>query len=288
MVRLTLAPMQDARDSTSVPLADLAASLPSSVKIVLLPVQSDTQILVVTLARAHKRNALDDTTVLGLAAVFEHLPSTVRAVVLEGEGEHFSAGLDLSELTDLDIAAGIAHSRLWHRIFENIQFGRVPVIAVLKGAVIGGGLELASTAHIRVAETSAYYALPEGQRGIFVGGGGSVRLSRLIGVSRMTDMMLTGRTHDAEAGQAMGLSHYLVDSGKGRDKALELAGKVCANAPMTNFAVMHVLPRIAESDPSAGYLTESLMAAIAQGDEEAKRRIRDFLAKRVPKVKIPE
>jgi (methylthio)acryloyl-CoA hydratase len=86
----------------------------------------------------------------------------------------------------------------------------------------------------------------------------------------------------------MGLSHYLVDSGKGRDKALELAGKVCANAPMTNFAVMHVLPRIAESDPSAGYLTESLMAAIAQGDEEAKRRIRDFLAKRAPKVRVPE
>jgi enoyl-CoA hydratase/carnithine racemase len=280
--------MQDALDSTSAPLADLASRLPPSVKIVLLPVQSDTQILVVTLARAHKRNALDDTTVLGLAAVFEQLPSTVRAVVLEGEGEHFSAGLDLSELTELDIAAGIAHSRLWHRIFENIQFGQVPVIAVLKGAVIGGGLELACTAHIRVAETSAYYALPEGQRGIFVGGGGSVRLTRLIGVSRMTDMMLTGRTHDAEAGQAMGLSHYLVDSGKGREKALELAGKVCANAPMTNFAVMHALPRIAESDPAAGYLTESLMAAIAQGDEEAKRRIRDFLAKRAPKVKIPE
>jgi len=288
MVRLTPAPMQDALDSTSAPLADLASRLPPSVKIVLLPVQSDTQILVVTLARAHKRNALDDTTVLGLAAVFEQLPSTVRAVVLEGEGEHFSAGLDLSELTELDIAAGIAHSRLWHRIFENIQFGQVPVIAVLKGAVIGGGLELACTAHIRVAETSAYYALPEGQRGIFVGGGGSVRLTRLIGVSRMTDMMLTGRTHDAEAGQAMGLSHYLVDSGKGREKALELAGKVCANAPMTNFAVMHALPRIAESDPAAGYLTESLMAAIAQGDEEAKRRIRDFLAKRAPKVKIPE
>jgi enoyl-CoA hydratase/carnithine racemase len=282
--------MQDSRNSTSVPLADLAASLPASVKIALFPAQSapDTQILVVTLARPHKRNALDDITVLGLAAVFEALPSAVRAVVLESEGEHFSAGLDLSELNELDIGAGIAHSRLWHRIFENIQFGRVPVIAVLKGAVIGGGLELACATHIRVAETTAYYALPEGQRGIFVGGGGSVRLPRLIGVSRMADMMLTGRSHDAEAGQAMGISHYLVDAGKGRDKALELAGKVCANAPMTNFAVIHALPRIAESDPAAGYLTESLMASIAQGDEEAKRRIRDFLAKRASKVKVPE
>lgn len=275
--------MQDSPESTSGTLSELSAGLPPSVRIA-LPAEHT---LVITLARAHKRNALDDTTVLGIAALFESLPASVRAVVLEGEGDHFSAGLDLSELSDRDTVSGIAHSRLWHRIFADIEFGRVPVIAVLKGAVIGGGLELACAAHIRVAEESTYYALPEGQRGIFVGGGGSVRLPRLIGVSRMADMMLTGRTHDAQAGQAMGISHYLVGAGKGLEKALELAAKVGANAPMTNFAVIHALPRIAESDPAAGYLTESLMAAIAQGDEEAKRRIRDFLAKRAGKVVGP-
>ena len=281
--------MQDSLDSASAAIAALAASLPPSVKVTLADGAGPAaRVLVVTLARAHKRNALDDVTVLGLAAVFDSLPPAVRAVVLEGEGEHFSAGLDLAELSERDIVSGIAHSRLWHRIFENIQFGPVPVIAVLKGAVIGGGLELACAAHIRVAEVSAYYALPEGQRGIFVGGGGSVRLPRLIGVSRMMDMMLTGRTHDAQAGQTMGISHYLVEAGQGAGKALELAGKVCANVPTTNFAVMHALPRIAESDPAAGYLTESLMAAIAQGDAEAKRRIRDFLAKRAGKVVAPE
>lgn len=264
-------------------LSDLSAALPASVRIA----QHGEEILIVTLARSEKRNALDDVTVLGLAAVFEDLPSTVRAVVLQGEGEHFSAGLDLSELSSRDIPEGIAHSRLWHRIFENIQFGSVPVIAVLKGAVIGGGLELACATHIRVAEKSAFYALPEGQRGIFVGGGGSVRLPRLIGVSRMMDMMLTGRSHDSAAGQAMGISHYVVEEGQGLEKALELAARVCTNAPMTNFAVINALPRIAESDPAAGYLTESLMAAIAQGDEEAKRRIRDFLAKRAAKVSAP-
>jgi (methylthio)acryloyl-CoA hydratase len=281
--------MQDSLDSASAAITALAASLPPSVKLTLEDGADPTaRVLVVTLARSHKRNALDDVTVLGLAAVFDSLPSAVRAIVLQGEGEHFSAGLDLSELSERDVVAGIAHSRLWHRIFENIQFGRVPVIAVLKGAVIGGGLELACAAHIRVAEVSAYYALPEGQRGIFVGGGGSVRLPRLIGVSRMMDMMLTGRTHDAQAGQSMGISHYLVETGKGIEKALELAAKVCGNVPTTNFAVMHALPRIAESDPAAGYLTESLMAAIAQADEEAKRRIRDFLAKRAGKVAAPE
>jgi enoyl-CoA hydratase/carnithine racemase len=104
----------------------------------------------------------------------------------------------------------------------------------------------------------------------------------------MMDMMLTGRAHDAQAGQAMGISHYLVEPGKGLEKGLELARRICANTATTNFAVLHALPRIAESDRAAGYLTESLMAAIAQGDDEAKRRIRDFLAKRATKVSAPE
>ena len=76
----------------------------------------------------------------------------------------------------------------------------MPVVAVLHRAVIGGGLELAAAGHIRVAERSAYYALPEATRGIFVGGGDAVRIPRLIGTTRMIDMMLTGRTYSAEEG----------------------------------------------------------------------------------------
>src|SRR6185436_1992570 len=113
-------------------------------------------------------------------------------VVIHGVGDHFSSGLDLSELTDHDATGGLIHSQMWHRVFDRIQYSRVPVIAALKGAVIGGGLELACAAHIRVAEPSAYFALPEGQRGIFVGGGGSVRLPRLIG-SRNTSPKPTER-----------------------------------------------------------------------------------------------
>src|SRR6185436_12890733 len=131
-------------------------------------------------------------------------------VVVSGAGEHFCAGLDLSELGERSVAEGVMHSRAWHAAFEQIQFGRVPVIAVLHGAVVGGGLELASSAHIRVAEKNAFYGLPEGQRGLFVGGGASVRVPRLIGAARMADMMLTGRVYDADEGHAAGLSHYRV------------------------------------------------------------------------------
>jgi (methylthio)acryloyl-CoA hydratase len=256
-----------------------APKLPKSLK-----VERRGAVAILTLARPEKRNALNDATVLGLEAFFETLPAGVKAVVLNAQGAHFSAGLDLSELKVLSTEDGIAHSRVWHRIFDKIEFGRVPVVTVMHGAVVGGGLELAAATHIRVAERSAYYALPEGSRGIFVGGGGSVRLPRLIGTARMMDLMLTGRTYGAEEGQAMGLSHYLVEPGEGLAKGIEIARRTAANSPTTNFAIINVLPRIAEQDRASGYVMESLTAAIAQGSDEAKRRITAFLEKRAAKV----
>jgi enoyl-CoA hydratase/carnithine racemase len=257
-----------------------ALDLPSSVTLAF-----DDDIALVRLSRPEKRNALNDTTVLGLEKVFTSLPDDVKAVVVHGEGDHFSAGLDLGELTIRDgIADAIAHSESWHRIFRFIEFGKCPVVAVLHGAVLGGGLELAAACHVRVAERSAYYALPEGARGIFVGGGGAVRLPRLIGTHRMMDMMLTGRTYDAAEGQALGISHYLVNNGDGLAKGRELAKRIATNAPLTNFAVTHVLPRIVEAGPEAGYLIEAMIAAIASTDPEAQARLKAFLEKRGPKI----
>jgi (methylthio)acryloyl-CoA hydratase len=260
-------------------ISHLPASLPAS-----LEHERHDDVSILRLARPHKRNALNDESVLGIERFFAELEADVRAVILDASGDNFSAGLDLSELSERSTVEGVIHSMMWHRAFEQIELGGVPVVAVLKGAVVGGGLELACAAHIRVAERSAYYALPEGQRGIFVGGGGSVRVPRLIGASRMADMMLTGRVYDAETGQSLGLSHYLVEPGAGLGKALELARRIAANAPITNFAVIHALPRIAEAGMREGFMMEALMAAVAQGSDEAKERLRAFLEKRAKKV----
>ena len=240
---------------------------------------------VLLLDRPEKRNALSDAMVKEIGACVDALPAGVKALVLHGAGEHFCAGLDLAELSNRSAAQGMVHSRSWHAVFGRIQFGRAPVVAVLHGAVVGGGLELASTAHIRVAEKGTFYALPEGQRGIFVGGGASVRVPRLIGAARMADMMFTGRVYSAEEGQATGISTYLVPAGKGLAKGIELAERIAGNAPATNFALMHALPRIAELGQDTGLLMESLMAGIAQSEPEAKTRMKDFLEKRAAKVK---
>ncbi len=241
-------------------------------------------VAVVRLTRGAKRNALSDGLILALRDAFESLPDAVRAAVVDGEGPHFCAGLDLSELKERDAGQGMKHSRMWHAALERVQYGPVPVIAALHGAVVGGGLELASACHIRVADASTFYALPEGSRGIFVGGGGSVRIPKLIGVARMTDMMLTGRVYNAEDGERAGFAQYLVPEGTAFDKALELAMRVAQNAPLTNYALMHALPRIAEQPADQGFFTEALIAGIAQSAPEAKERVRDFLEGRAAKV----
>ena len=243
------------------------------------------EIAVIRLTRGAKRNALNDALMASLRQLFDTLPKSVRAAVIDGEGEHFCAGLDLSELQERDAGQGLHHSRSWHAALERVQYGPVPVIAALHGAVVGGGLELATACHIRVADESTFYALPEGSRGIFVGGGGSVRIPKLIGVARMTDMMLTGRVYNAVDGEKIGLAQYLVPQGQAFDKAFELAVRVAQNAPLTNYALMHALPRIAEQSADHGFLSEAMMAAIAQSAPEAKQRVKAFLEGKAAKVK---
>ncbi len=241
-------------------------------------------VAVVRLCRPAKRNALNDGLIEGLRDVFQNLPVQARAAVIHGEGDHFCAGLDLSELKERDAGEGIYHSRSWHVALNAVEQGPVPVVAALHGAVVGGGLELASASHIRVADESTFFALPEGTRGIFVGGGGSVRIPKLIGAARMTDMMLTGRVYNAQDGERIGLSQYLVPTGGALAKAMELATRIATNAPLTNFALTHALPRIAEQPADHGLFTEALMASIAQAAPEAKARVRAFLDGKAAKV----
>ena len=249
-----------------------------------LIVEVEGNILLVKINRPAKRNAINDALLLGLEQVFSNIPQDVKCALISGEGEHFSAGLDLSELKERDIIEGLTHSRMWHRVLEKIQFGTVPVVAVLKGACVGGGLEIASACHIRVAEKSTFYALPEGQRGIFVGGGASVRLPKLIGIARMSDLMFTGRVIKGEEGVSLGFSQYVTEDGKGMTKGLELAKRIASNADLTNYALMHVLPKIVDSGQSEGLMMESLIATISSSSPEAKKRLADFLEGRAKKV----
>jgi len=249
-----------------------------------LAVRQEGEILTIGLNRPDKRNAINDVLIQDLIDLFSSIDASVRVAVIYGLGDHFSSGLDLSEHRDRDAFEVMQHSQTWHRAFDLIQFGRVPVVTAMHGAVVGGGLELVAATHVRVADRSTFYALPEGQRGIYVGGGASVRVARIIGAGRMGEMMLTGRPYGAEEGQALGLSHHLVDEGAALDKAMDLARRIASNAPLSNYAILHALPRIAEMAPREGLFTESLMAAMVQTSGDAQDRMRAFLEKRAAKA----
>lgn len=240
----------------------------------------EDNIYTVTLARPAKRNAISDRLLAAVAEAFEAAPEDTRVIILAGDGEHFCAGLDLTEHQHREPFGVMKHSQGWHRVFSRIHNGGIPVVAALQGAVIGGGLELAASTHVRVAEPSTIYQLPEGRHGIFVGGGASVRVARIIGAGRMCEMMLTGRVLDADEGQRLGLSHYLVGHGEGLAKAQQLARRIAENAPMANWAMVTSIPRIENLSSDDGFFVESLTAAVTQTNPEVAERIGHFLQRK--------
>ena len=240
----------------------------------------EEDIYTLTLARPAKRNAISDRLLAAIDGALDRRPQSARALVLAADGEHFCAGLDLSEHQHRDPFGTMLHSQGWHRVFHRLQFGGIPVIAALHGGVIGGGLELACAAHVRVAEPDTFYQLPEGSHGIFVGGGASVRVARIIGAGRMCEMMLTGRICDAEEGQRLGLSHYLAPAGQAAAKARGLAQRVARNAPIANWAITSAIARIDNLASDDGLFVESLTAALTQTSPEVAARIGRFLRRK--------
>lgn len=246
----------------------------------LLLKEIEGRVATLTLNRPDKRNAINDALLEELSGFCSAPPEGVRVIILTGCGDHFCAGLDLAEQVERGADAAMAHSRGWHRALERVQFGGVPVVTAMRGAVIGGGLEVAASCHVRVAAPDVRFQLPEGKRGFFVGGGATVRVGRIIGPDRLTEMMLTGRTYGAQEGLALGLCHYIAEDPMA--KARELAGAIAGNARMSNYFAIHGVARINAMPPEEGLFTEALCTAMAQTSPDAEEGFRAFLEKRAP------
>lgn len=250
-----------------------------------IKVEIDGDIATLTFNRPDKRNAINIPLLEAMEAFFTAPPNGVAVVILTGSGGHFCAGLDLAEHEKRDPVENVFHSRRWHDVMDKVEFGGLPVIAALTGAVMGGGLEIAASTHVRIAEPSVRFQLPEGRRGIFVGGGATVRVGNIIGPDRMREMMLTGRSYDASEGVALGLAHYSVGDGEAMTQARDLARRIADNAPFSNYLMIQAIPRIHDMSASDGLFTESLAAAMSQTTESAKEGLRAFLERRPPKFR---
>jgi enoyl-CoA hydratase/carnithine racemase len=232
------------------------------------------------LNRPDKRNAINDALIVELRAAVLQAHEEAHVGVIFGHGSNFCAGLDLAE------ALGRASGKIapppkrrrhnWHEVFDQIARGPIPFVAALHGAVVGGGLELAMAAQLRVGDETAFFGLPEGQRGIFVGGGGTVRIQRVVGTTVMTDMMLTGRLLNAQEGLQEHIVRYLTPAGEALSKATALAERIAQNTIETNWKIVNVLPRIQDMSHDDGLFVEQLNSAMAR-PPEVEQRLREFV-----------
>src|SRR3974390_1648877 len=247
----------------------------------------DGEIALVGLNRPDKRNCFNPTVMQQLRAAVERAGEEAKC------GSHFGPGENFLPRPGLGWAGESWKTGRSQRLpfpfprdtyFEAMARGNIPFIAALHGATLGGGLETAAAAHIRVADETTYFGLPEGTRGIFIGGGGSVRVARLIGFARMQDMMLTGRVLKCEEAERYGIVQYVVPKGQHIAKARELAQKISQNAPLPNFATTNSLPRIQDMGYDDGLYLERMFAEYTRSPESIERLHR-FLDKTAPRVR---
>jgi enoyl-CoA hydratase/carnithine racemase len=248
----------------------------------IVKVEADGPVATITMNRPGKRNAMCEELLEAIGAFYFAPPKDIRVAILTGVEGHYCSGLDLAEHVHRSAEENLYHSRTWHKLMDEIQFGGLITVSAMFGAVIGGGLELASATHVRIAEPSTMFQLPEGRRGIFVGGGATARVGRLLGADRMTEMMLTGRKYDADEGLALGLAHYSVGEGESYALAQTLAGKISRNAPLSNYLMVQSIARINDMSQADGLFTESLAAALSQTTPDSEEGLKAFLEKRAP------
>jgi len=199
-------------------------------------------ILTLTINRPEALNALNRNVIDALSAALEAAQDNpeVRVIVLTGSGEKaFVAGADIKEFADFDQAQGEDLARRGQRdLFDRVEQSRKPVVAAVNGFALGGGLELAMAAHVRVASTNARMGLPEVSLGVIPGYGGTQRLAQIVGKGKAMEMVLTAGMIDAEAALACGLVNQVVEQEILLESAQAMAGKIAKNAPTALAAAL--------------------------------------------------
>ena len=245
--------------------------------------QLDSGILTLTINRPDSLNALNKQVIDALSAAIESAQDNrdVRVIIVTGSGaKAFVAGADIKEFSDFTPEQGRDLAKRGQRdLFDRVERSRKPVVAAINGFALGGGLELALAAHVRVASSNARMGLPEVSLGVIPGYGGTQRLAQTVGKGKAMEMILTAGMIDAEAALQCGLVNQVVEPELLLETAQALAGKIARNAPTALTAAMACV--------LAGYHEEGFEVEIDRfgqcfGTEDFKEGTTAFLDKRKP------
>ena len=245
------------------------------------------RIAIVTVNRPDKLNALNTQTRRDILEALDQLEldEEIRVVVITGAGQKaFVAGADISEFagkTAVDQRA-VMKGR---RAFDAVEDFPKPVIAMINGFALGGGCELALACDIRIASKTAKLGQPEIKLGIIPGGGGTQRLTRLVGEGKAMELILTGDMIDADEAERLGLLNYVVEPDQLEAKTLELAGRIAEMSPVALAMAKAAVKSAARLDLRGGLDTEVDLFALCFSSEDKEEGVKAFLEKRKPEFR---
>ncbi len=245
-------------------------------------------ILLLTINRADKLNALNGETILEIQAAFTEAKKTagLKGIIVTGAGEKaFVAGADISEFHALDMQQAKALAQRGHDIFFLIEHMQIPVIAVVNGFALGGGCELSMACHMRVATANAKFGQPEVNLGIIAGYGGTQRLIQYIGKSKALELHLTADMIDAQTALNLGLLNYIeTDKTAALEKAKTIINKIATKGPVAVAKVIECTNAYYK-DGVDGFDFEVNAFASLFHTEDVKEGVTAFLEKRKPEFK---
>jgi len=249
--------------------------------------ETSNRITTLTINRPDKRNALNQATRDEMAAALDSLEKSAesRVLVITGAGDKaFIAGADINEfegrtaLTQRDAMKGL-------RVFTAIEEFPKPVIAMINGFCLGGGLEVALACDIRIASDTARLGQPEINLGIIPGGGGTQRLTRLVGEGKAMEIILTGDAIDAPHAKEIGLVNQVVAAGELRTTVLGLAARIAEKSPIALRMAKEAVKSAARMSLREGLEREMDLFSLTFGSEDKAEGVRAFLEKRKPDFK---
>ncbi|MCL6636561.1 MAG: enoyl-CoA hydratase/isomerase family protein [Alicyclobacillus sp.] len=247
-------------------------------------VQHEGPVAVLTLNREQQLNALDEALLSELSGHLRALADDpgVRAVVLCGRGRAFAAGADIAAMQPLGPAAAERFARLGQAVFQQIERLPKPVIALIHGYALGGGLELALACDLRIAAHGAQLGQPEIRLGILPGFGGTQRLPRLVGRGRALQLLLTGERITADAALEMGLVNEVVAPDALYTTGLARARQLAELPPLALAWLKRAVYEGTELDLARGLSLEAALFGLCFATHDQKEGMAAFLAKRPP------
>jgi enoyl-CoA hydratase len=243
-------------------------------------------IATITINRPERLNALNATVVAELAQAIgaAEAEPAIRAVILTGAGEKaFVAGADISELVQQGPLEAKARSLAGQRAFRRFEALRKPVVAAVNGFCLGGGCELAMACHLRVASEGARFGQPEVKLGIGPGYGATVRLPRLVGRGRATELLLTGEMIDAREAWRIGLVNRVVPGDRLLAETEGLLRSILAQGPLAVASVLEAVDAGFEMGSGEAQLLEANHFGLLSSTADMREGTRAFLEKRAPK-----